>query len=613
MSDKAKGPLRRACGFIWRSVTALRRGLANLIFIAILAVVVIALVMERELKIEPGSTLLLAPTGEVVQQRSFIDPLARFLDPEALEAETPLQDLIDAVNAAQADARIDAILLDLRNLAYIDISSTRELGAALARFRQAGKKVIAEGDSFDQADYLLASYADEIYLHTMGMVGIRGFGVYTPYLKELLDRLRIDVHVFRVGQYKAAVEPFMRNDMSDAARQNNLGWLQSLWANYTGIVAQNRGLEAAAVHEYADQFDDVLERVHGDAAQAALDYGLVDQVLTREDMRERIRERLHVDDLDEDLVHFYDYLDNTDRAGGQDDAKDAVAVVVAEGVIVDGEQPPGMAGGDSVAALLREAREDDHVKAVVLRIDSEGGSAFASEIIREQVKLLQQAGKPVVASMGSVAASGGYWIASGADEIWAQPTTITGSIGIFGVYPSIYRALSQWGIHTDGVGTAALAEGFRVDRPLPEAGSRALQSMIEEGYQRFIKLVAESRGLSVEAVEKVAQGQVWSGEDARHRGLVDQFGGLDDAVAAAAGLAKLEHYRTRWFSDESWLESSLWDRLWGVSAGMLEVRLRRELLGGLAGLARWPRAARELPLFNDPAGVYVQCLQCRAH
>ena len=609
MSEKRVGPLRRTLRFFWNLITRTRRALANLLFLVIVAVIVMALLEEEGAVIADRSVLLLAPSGQVVEQRSVIDPLARLLDPKALKAETSLRDMIDAVDMASEDDRIVGILLNLDELIGIDISSARELGGALTRFRKNGKTVIARGDSYDQGRYLLASYADEIYLHTMGMVGIQGFGVYPAYLKELLDRLQVDIHVFRVGRYKSAVEPFLRNDMSAEARRNNLRWLQSLWGNYTAMVAENRELTPADLEQYVNQFDVVLQKAGGDTAQAALDAGLVDQVLSREEMRQRFKEQAELDDLDEQVVHFRDYLDSAVAGDAEPGGGNKISVVVAEGVIVDGDQPAGVVGGDSVAALLREAREDEDVKAVVLRIDSAGGSAFASEVIREQVKLLQEEGKPVVASMGGVAASGGYWIATGADEIWAQPTTITGSIGIFGVFPSVYRTLAEWGVHTDGVGTTRLADAFRTDRPMNDISERALQSMIEQGYQRFIGLVAQSRGMSIAAVDAVAQGQVWSGEDAQKQGLVDHLGGLQEAIDAVADLAELDDYQVIRTADDGWLNSGLWERFWGVLGERLSAQLLHDLQSRF-GFLQLAHSLPQVPVLNDPAGIYLHCLEC---
>jgi protease-4 len=590
-------------------VTATRVGLANLLFLALVIFILVLMFGGEKQTVAKKSVLLLAPTGVVVDQRSFVDPLARLVNPAALLAETALYDLIESVQQGAKDPRIVAMALDLDELQQIDTSSARELGAAIKAFSATGKKVVAMGDSFDQSQYLLASYADEIYLHSMGEVGIKGMGVYPQYFKELLDKLNVDVHVFRVGEYKSAVEPFLLNDMSDSAKRNNLRWLQSVWANYTSTVGLNRDLDPASIDDYANHYDTVLAGAEGNAALAALNRGLIDKVAGRDQMLQRVAELAGRPGGEELLLHSYDYLTPGSLMSPLQAQGDVVAVVVAEGPIVDGEQPPGMAGGDSVAALLKKAREDSSVKAVVLRVNSPGGSAFASEIIREQVMLTQQAGKPVVTSMGNMAASGGYWIAADTAEIWAQPTTITGSIGIFGVFPTIDRTLSNWGIHSGGVGTTRMADAFRIDRPLSDVSSKALQATIDNGYQRFVNLVAQARGMSVEAVDSVAQGQVWSGEDALAVGLVDSMGGLEDAVAAAAKLADLSSYETVWMSDDDWLRAGLLQRMIGASARAFSQTVLANLFGDMASLP-WLQKTVRLPVLNDPRGVYMQCLEC---
>ncbi len=613
MSDKQVGWLRKSWRGFWHFIRALRIGIANVIFLALLLVFLFFLFGGEKQSVKNKSMLLLAPTGSVVDQRSFVDPLARMINPDAALNETPLYDLIEVVQQAADDRRIVGIALDLDELQSIDVSSARELGAALRAFSADGKKVIAMADNYGQNQYLLASYADEINLHAMGEVSIKGFGVYPNYYHDLLERLNVDVHVFRVGEFKSAVEPFLRDDMSMAAKQNNQRWLRSVWGNYTSSVAINRDLDPASIEDYANNYDVVLEKVEGNAALAALNRGLIDNIMGREAMLGRVAELTGSADPDEALLHYYDYLEpaNDSLAMAQATGENVVAIVVAEGMIVDGRQPPGTAAGDSIAALLRKARENEAVKAVVLRINSPGGSAFASEVIREQVMLTQQAGKPVVASMGSMAASGGYWIATGAAEIWAQPTTITGSIGIFGMFPTINRTLSNWGIHSDGVGTTRMTDAFRIDRPLSDIGSNALQSTIEHGYHRFVEIVSESRGMSLEAVDSVAQGQVWTGEDALANGLVDSLGGLQDAVAAAAKLARLTAYEMVWFGADDWLDAGILQRFLGAGVAAFSERVSSDLLGGITSLP-WLHDTVDIPLLNDPRGVYLHCMECVA-
>lgn len=606
MTEKKPGYIRRVLSFTGRFITAVRHTVLNLVFLLILAVIFAALLSQEATQVPEGSVLVIAPTGEVVDQRSFVDPVTRILDPESIKAETRLQDMIDALEHAAADDRIVAVHLDLAELGYISMGSTLELGEALTAFREAGKKVVATGDSYGQQHYLLASYADDIYLHNMGAVMIQGMGAYPTFFKDALDKLNIDVHVFRVGEYKSAVEPFLRNNMSQQAKQNTLQWLSSLWSSYMAILGDNRDLDAESITEYVNNFDLVLQDVQGNSAHAALNRGLVDHVVSREDMRAALMDLSPLKTSDEALLSFDDYLDASEPDPLMQ-PEDVIAVVVAQGVIVDGEQPPGVTGGDTVARLLKELRGDDAVKAVVLRVDSEGGSAFASEVMREQLGLLQAEGKPVVVSMGGIAASGGYWIAAGADEIWAQPTTITGSIGIFGVFPTINRTLAKWGVYSDGVGTTRMADAFRIDRPMNDISANALQAMINDGYQRFIQLVSDSRGLSVDAVHDIAQGRVWSGEDALAIGLVDGLGGLKEAARSAASLAGVSDYRLSWKADESWYEESVLDR---IMASMSRVLTRQMLQSVQAYLPLASVEMPQMPVLNDPKGIYLHCMVC---
>lgn len=607
MTNKKPGLFRRVLSFIGGFITALRRTVVNLIFLLIVFAVGAAIVSQEVINVTQDSILVLAPTGDVVDQRSFVDPLTRVLDPESVKAESRLQDLIDAVNHAAVDPKISGMLIRQDELGYISMSSAMELGDAIETFKVSGKKVIASADSFSQQSYLLASYADEIYLHPMGAIILQGLGAYPTYFKTALEKLGVDVHVFRVGEYKSAVEPFLRDDMSILAKQNALQWLNTLWESYTAQLVLNRDLEEDEISNYVNNFDLVLQDVQGNAAHAALNLGLVDQLMSREEMLNAAMTMTERNEPGEAMIDYLDYLELSNGAPVLP-AEDQVAVVVAAGVIVDGEQPPGVTGGDTVARLLASLRDDDAVKAVVLRVDSSGGSAFASEVMREQLALLQAVGKPVVVSMGGVAASGGYWIAAGADEIWAHPTTITGSIGIFGVFPTVHRTLAKWGIHSDGVGTTRLADAFRVDRPMSDISSNSMQAMINDGYHRFVQLVADSRGMSVDAVESIAQGRVWSGRDALAIGLVDSLGTLQDAAASAAELAGLEQYELVWKGDESWYQDSILDRLMVVVSARMSRQLRQSL--GQVFTPLFGAELPEVPVFNDPRGIYLQCLAC---
>ncbi|HEX6572245.1 MAG TPA: signal peptide peptidase SppA, partial [Steroidobacteraceae bacterium] len=486
---------------------------------------------------------------------------------------------------------------------------------AIDDFRKSGKPVIAFGEYYDQQQYYIAAHADEIYLDPQGIAYIDGFANYGLFVKDALDKLSIDWNVFRVGQYKSAVEMFTRNDMSAAEREESLAWLNSVWSIWKADVAKARGIEPATIQQYADNAPEALRAAGGDLAKVALDAGLVTELRGRYEVEDRLAE---ITGEDEDLhsykgVDFEAYLANVHSSEAlASKPVDKVAYIVASGEILPGEQAPGTIGSDTLAAQLREARFDEDVKAVVLRIDSPGGSTFASEVIRREVAELRADGKPVVASMSTLAASGGYYIAMDADRIVASPATLTGSIGIFAMFPTFQRSLERLGVHVDGVGTTALSGEFSPIRPMSDATRDVLQQSIDHEYERFITLVAKSRKKEVVAVDRIAQGRVWSGADAKRLGLVDQLGGSHDAVKLAARLADLDKdYDVEYYDYVLGIGEVLGFRVNTALARIVAPLLPENML------SRLPRAlqplAAELERLNrlrDPRNVYMYCLAC---
>ena len=501
------------------------------------------------------------------------------------------------------------------------LTKLRDLRAAIADFRGSGKKVVAYADSYLQTEYYLAAQADEVYLHPQGLLLLEGFGHWRNYYKQGLDRLGVEVHVFRVGEYKSYAEPYLRDDMSPEAREMSLDVYGDLWRDYLADVAAARRLKPEDISSLIDRLPDRLHATGGDIAKLALEAKLVDKLATRDEVRQRLIALVGEDKDKKSFkqVAWSDYLASLggDRTGSG--RGDAVAVIVAKGDILDGSQPPGTIGGDSTARLIRKAREDGSVKAVVLRVDSGGGSAFASEIIRRECELTRGAGKPVVVSMGSVAASGGYWISTASDEIWAEPETITGSIGIFGIFPTVDKPLAKYlGIHTDGVGTTRFTDVLRPDRPLDPAVAQMFQEFIDHGYDEFLARVAQARRMTKQQVDKIARGRIWSGEDAKGRGLVDQLGGLDQAVASAARRARLAKGYRVWYVEK---EKTLRERLVGMlaataaslarEAGVAEPRplsAPAQALSLTGRLRALQREAERLSAWNDPHGAYAHCL-----
>ena len=601
--------------WLWSGLDGLRKILHLVLLLLIFAG--LGALFSRPIPFVPDkAALVIAPEGPIVEQLSG-DPIERALAESLRRApsETRLRDIVDAIAAAKDDSRISALYLDLGGMSGGGVAKLQEIAAAVDAFRAGGKPVIAYGDFYDQPQYYLAAHADEVYLDPQGIVYVDGFANYGLFVKEALEKLSIDWNVFRVGQYKSAVEMFTRNDMSPAEREESLVWLTSVWGTYKADVARSREMKPEAVQAYADDAVAALQRANGDLAKMALDAGLVTALEGRFKVEERLAALTGEDEDDHTYkgIDHLSYLANvrsTNALGRK--PGDKVSVIVASGEIVPGEQPPGMIGSDTLAQLLRGARFDDAVKAVVLRIDSPGGSVFASEVIRREVDELKKAGKPVVASMSSLAASGGYYIAMDADRIVASPATLTGSIGIFAMFPTFERTLGRIGVHVDGVGTTALSGEFRPDRSMGEPTREILQQNIEHGYQEFIGHVARARKQETAQIDAIAQGRVWSGADAKRLGLVDELGGYRDAIRIAAKLAKLgKDYDVVYDDREPGFGEALGLRL-RAAAGRVAAPLlpQHSLLQLPHAVAPVVAEMQRLERLADPRSVYAYCIAC---
>ncbi len=598
---------------IWtgRTLKLIQNVVLGVLFWAVVTAVIFAALINRGPRVPDGAALVLNPDGAVVEQLGG-DPLDRLLN--QAESEVLIKDLLDAIREAKNDRRIQALVLDLDKLGSVGMSKLLDLKSALTDFKKSGKKIIAAGDEFDEQGYFLAAQADEVYLHPMGAILLTGFSRYATFYKEGLDKLGLEVHIFRVGEYKSATEPFMRDSMSEEAKQANLAYLEDLWGIWLKEAAEGRKLKVGELRDYIDRFKDRLAENQGWAAQMAVKAKLVDKLANRDEIRERLIRLVGKDEKTHDFrqIRFADYLK---AIGGDRYGKKAkgnlVGVVVARGEIFDGTQPPGTIGGDSTAALIRKARMDDSIKAVVLRVDSPGGSAFASEVIRRECAITRKAGKPVIVSMGSVAASGGYWISTAADQIWASPATITGSIGIYGLFPTYDRPLAKYlGMHVDGVGTTPLAGALRMDRPFDPRVGEIYQQIINRGYEDFLYRVSEARKMDRDAVDKIARGRVWSGEDALGIGLIDKLGGLPDAIAAAAAFSKLgAGYGVQYLEPKMTWKEKLMADLW---ARALQFRgsdssLIADTMGFMPPARILAKQVSLFARFNDPKGVYAYC------
>jgi protease-4 len=606
----------RLLGWLWSGLDALRKVLHLIVLLVLFGT--LWGVLSRPIPYVPGNAaLVIAPAGPVVEQLEG-DPVERTIA-EGLRREptqTLLRDLVESVEAATDDDRIRALYLDLGGLEGAGIAKLAELTKAVDGFRASGKPVIAYSDYYDQRQYYLAAHADEVYLDPSGVAFIEGYENYGIYLKDAIDKLAIDWNVFRVGQYKSAVETFSRNDMSPAEREESRAWLDSIWTTYKADVAKARGIEPAALQHYADEVVSELRQAHGDLARMALDAGLVTGLRGRTDVEKRL---IEITGEDEDTNSFvsvdhWSYLANVhSQEALEPEPDDTVAVIIATGEIVPGEQPPGTIGSDTLAAQLRDALHDDAVKAVVLRIDSPGGSTFASEVIRREVAALHEAGKPVVASMSGLAASGGYYIAMDADRIIANPATLTGSIGVFAMFPTFQRTLDRLGVHTDGMGTTNLSGEFRVDRPLGDVAKDVLQQSVENEYRKFIEHVARNRKQEVPAIDAIAQGRVWSGADAKRLGLVDDLGTYEDAIDEAAKLANLgDDYSVEVMNSQISFAESLGLRIQSSVARLIAPLLPRSVFEPVPKLVRplaqhVEKQVEQLVRLSDPRSLYSYC------
>lgn len=599
----------------WRVLNFVREMVLNLFFI-FLVLVGVGIWMQ----IGNGSNseqtargaLLLDISGVIVDKPSTnhrLGALGRQLFGASSDRlqENSLFDIVNAIRQAKDDRNITGIVLDLKNFTGADQPSMRYIGKALREFRDSGKPVFAVGENYSQGQYYLASFANKIWLSPQGQVDLHGFATNGLYYKTLLDKLKVSTHVFRVGTYKSAVEPFIRDDMSPAAREADSRWIGELWQNYLHTVSANRQISPQQLFPGAQAIIDGLTNAGGDTAKYALNHKLVDALASSADVEKALTKQFGWSKTENNYraISYYDYsLKKPADSGG------TIAVIFANGAIMDGEETPGNVGGDTTASQIRDARLDPKVKAIVLRVNSPGGSVNASEVIRAELAAAKAAGKPVVVSMGGMAASGGYWISTPANYIVASPSTLTGSIGIFGVINTVENSLSSIGVHSDGVSTSPLAEISMTKALSPEV-QQMMQLSIEYGYKRFITLVAEARKRTPEQIDKIAQGHVWTGEDAKANGLVDSLGDFDDAVAKAAELAKLKQWHLDYYQGEPTVLDMVMDSMTGSVRAMLPEAIQAMFPAPLVSAANTVKAEGDkLAAFNDPQNRYAFCLTC---
>lgn len=603
---------------IWRWIGLIQHGILRVIG---LILIFLFLLMwpaffqgEPEFKIADSGVLYFEPSGPIVEELTEVSPSDAFT--AALMGGAPnnqvlLRDVVEGLRAAAADEDVNALVIRFDSFGGATPAALQEVANELAAFRDAGKEVIAYADNYFNSSWFLAAQADEVYMHDMGVAQVSGYAVYRTYFRSLLDRLNITVNVYRVGTYKSALEPFLGDEMSKADEEARRYLYGDIWNAYKDTASAGRGMAPGDIQTYGDNFADMMTANGGNYTQIGLENGMVDEVVGRGGFFSSLAERYGADEETKELdaSSFMEYAAEHRQDG---DAKgDKIAVIYAVGTIVAGEADGGTIGGDIHARLIRQARLDDDVRAIVLRVDSGGGSAFASELIREELELARLEGKPVIASMGGVAASGGYWISTPANVIMAEPTTITGSIGIFGFIPTAENAMAEIGVFEDGFGTTRSAGGLSLIGGVSEEANTILQTGIEHGYEQFLSIVGEARGMTRDEVDAVAQGRVWTGTQALDRGLVDQLGGFDDAVALAAQLAELEDFTVKTFKEEVNPVEEILEAL-GMEAAL--TLAGDGLFGGVfADMAG--QTASELQtinMMNDPNNIYATCLSCEA-
>ncbi|HHF0449701.1 TPA: signal peptide peptidase SppA [Haemophilus influenzae] len=605
--------------FCWKALCFIRDLVMNVVFLGfvflLMAIISFSSGGKKSTALTSEGALLLNLDGYLADNRDetlrWQDALSE-LNGEHVPRKISTFDVVFAIQQAEDDPKIKGLVLDLNYFEGADLPALDFIGGAISHFKDSGKPVIAYADNYSQGQYYLASFADEIYLNSIGSVDIHGLSQENLYFKEMLDKLAVTPHIFRVGTYKSAVEPFLRNDMSAEAKANMQRWLGEMWNNYVLSVSENRNIKKDRILPNAKQYLAELKALKGNSTAYAQQRGLVTDVVTRLDLDKKLSALFGKgSDGKANLIEFDDYLTQLPDRLEHYNVPNKIAVVNVEGTIIDGESDEENAGGDTIARILRKAHDDNSVKAVILRVNSPGGSAFASEIIRQETENLQKIGKPVIVSMGAMAASGGYWISSTADYIIADANTITGSIGIFTMFPTFENSIKKIGVNADGVSTTELANTSAFS-PLAKPVQDIYQTEIEHGYDRFLEIVSKGRQLSKTQVDKLAQGQVWLGSDAFQNGLVDEIGSFNEAVNKAEQLVNqrqdtaVQDFSVEWFTDDN--------------VGLISTLLRDTKKGAQEQLVKWlglpapiQKLQKELNVltkFNDPKGQYLYCLNC---
>jgi protease IV len=613
--EKPRTSLSRLFSGIGSFITWTRNTLMNVIFILILMGFIALLYSNTPTPLPEKFALRIAPSGMLVDQRNYIDTASMLLNKDDEETETVVRDIVDSIYRAADDKRVDSIVLELGQMEGGGITKMEEIGAALLAFKAKKKSIFAVSDSYSQDQYFLASFADEIYLHPMGEIQLTGFGRYVTYYKSALEKLGVNMHIFRSGKYKDYVEPYLRDNMSDESREHNSQWLNQLWAQYTSRVEEQRKLPAGSLNALINKLDAKMIAAKGDSAQLALDEHLVDKLVDRSTVDDLLIEKFGKNDgeLFYKAVGIHAYTAEAKLLDKQ--KENTIALLVASGTIVEGHEPEGTIGSESFLETLRDIKTDANIKALVIRIDSGGGSAFASEIIRKEIQNVRDDGIPVFISMGTLAASGGYWMATAGNEIWAMPTTITGSIGVFGAIPTLENSLQKMGISTDGVSTTELGGAASLERALSPKMASLIQTSVDHIYQNFLTLVAEARKKEITEINDIAQGHVWTGAKAMEIGLVDHLGNLNDVIHAAAAHAKVTDYSVQLMTQKLSPKEELIRKLVGGDAKAFIAKAMIKPFGDLKMLDSLSPLLKPLMMLKTMSakqGIYASCLDCLA-
>ena len=612
MAEEKIGFFKRVFSFIGKFLTFVRHTISFVILIFFVSILVGSFAKDKQ-AIPQSGALVFAPSGSLVDQKTYVDPLSQIIGQgNQINGETLVRDAIAAIDYAADDKRISHLIIDINNLGNAGLSKLQEIGYSIDKFREK-KPVIAIGDSFSQSQYYLAAHANEIIMHPFGGAEITGLSSYRNYFKDALSKLKIKVNVFRVGEYKSAVEPFMDNAMSPQVKKETRDLLNLLWNQYSKKIEELRSLELGTITKYASNLDVYLSKFNGDSGKLALDMRLVDHLFTRPEANKYLNKKIGVENDEFDKIDAMTYLENRrvlERTSTN--IRNKIGVIVASGTIMDGSQPEGTIGGDTLAKMFTDLKDDENIAAVVLRIDSGGGSAFASEIIRESIISFRETDVPIIISMSSVAASGGYWISADADKIFAMPATITGSIGVWGMIPTIDESLANLGVYSDGVGTSDISGMYQIDRPMTERSKKLFQSGVESIYEKFIELVSNGRGLDQFSTQTIAQGKIWTGTQAINNGLVDQLGGLSQAIEEAANMAGLDDYQVKYFRKTSSPLEMIFLEL-NAELRSLFSDHKADRFNNLALRNIQFSLKKNISMFNhlnDPNGEYLLCTLC---